>query len=299
MKRALLDNWTIEDIAGQKRNIFVNPSVKVQVLVSALVLWDEVCYLNNGYSEWWNFATDYNEELGILRQLKPINPDEYKQLIDRAQDDYSNLYKCNYQEVVAKGALEYLYISDNNDMCYIPFGDRANFIEENELFKNTHQYYTRMDLIELIDEEIKDYYTTINKHIKRANFYLDTSCIYNYVKRNAGTVEEMVHVIKSLKKDRMVTRFRKWVEQMEHAIHNPENIGNPPNIILDYIEELKEIKESFRHNMEIGITVGMPFATLGINIPIPVTRRTKPNLVFPALLYDEAIGRNTRNRRRR
>ena len=109
----------------------------------------------------------------------------------------------------------------------------------------------------------------------------------------------MIQKIKSLKKDRMVTRFRKWVEQMEHAIHNPENIGNPPNIILDYIEELKEIKESFRHNMEIGITVGMPFATLGINIPIPVTRRTKPNLVFPALLYDEAIGRNTRNRRRR
>lgn len=299
MKRALLDNWTIEDIAGKKRNIFVSPSVKVQVLVSALVLWDEVCYLDNGYSEWWNFAIDCNKELEILRLLKPINPEEYKQSMDRAQDDYSNLYQCNYQEVVAKGALEYLYISDNNDMCYIPFGDRVNFIEENELFKNTHQYYTRMDLIELIDEEIKNYYTTINRHIRRANFYLDTSCIYNYVKRNAGTVEEMVDVINSLKNERMVIRFRKWVEKMEQAIHNPENIGNPSNIILDYIEELKEIKESFRHNMDIGITVGMPFATLGVNIPIHVTRRTKPNLVFPALLYDEAIGRNTRNRRRR
>lgn len=298
MKRALLDNWTIEDIAGQKGNILVNPSVKVQVLVSALVLWDEVCYLDNGYSEWWNFATDCNEELGILRLLKPINPKEYKQSMDRAQNDYSNIFQCDYQEVVAKGALEYLYISDNDDMCYIPFGERANFIAENDLFKNTHQYYTRMDLIELIDEEIKDYYTELNRQIRRANFYIDTSCIYNYVKRNAGTVEEMVDVIKSLKNEKVVIRFREWVEQMEQAIHNYPNVGNPPNIILHYIEELKEIKESFRHKMNIGIAVGMPLATLGINIPIPVTKRTKPNLVFPALLYDEAIGRNTRNRRR-
>lgn len=299
MKRAILDNWTIEDIAGQKRNIFVNPSVKVQVLVSALVLWDEVCYLDNGYSEWWNFAIDCNEELGILRLLKPINLDGYKPLLDRAQNDYSNMYRRNYQEVVAKGALEYLYISDNDDMCYIPFGERANFIMENNLFKYTNQYYTRMDLIELIDEEIMHYYTTINKHIKKANFHLNSSCIYNYVKKNAGTVEEIIDVINSLKKERMVLRFRKWVEKMEQEIHNPQNIGTPQNIILDYINELNEIKESFRHNIDIGITVGMPFAALGINIPIPVTRRTKPNLIFPAFLYNEAIGRNKINRRRR
>ena len=154
-------------------------------------------------------------------------------------------------------------------------------------------------MIELIDEEIMNYYTTINKHIKKANFHLNSSCIYNYVKKNAGTVEEMIDVINSLKKERMVLRFRKWVEKMEQEIHTPQNIGNPQNIILDYINELNEIKESFRHNIDIGITVGMPFAALGINIPIPVTRRTKPNLIFPAFLYNEAIGRNKINRRRR
>lgn len=292
MKQALLDNWAIEEIAGEGENFFLNPSVKIQVLVSALVLWDEVCYLDNGYSSWWNHVADNCKELEILKMLKPIKQIEETPLIDKAKIDYFKLYKNNYREIVARGALEYLYISDKNDMSYIPFDKRANFIIENDLFKKTHQYFTRMDLIDVIDEEIMRYYEELNDYIKKTNFFIDTSCIFNVVKKNAHSISEIYDVIMSLKKEKMVINFKKWVEKMEQEIHKPQNMDKSPYIIKEYIEELREISESQKKKFDIGISSNFPFVGIGINIPISVAKNTKSNLVFPTFLYNEAIGRN-------
>lgn len=54
---------------------------------------------------------EINRELSILRLLKPIKSNNYEILLNSAYNDYLKIYKNKYLEVVARGALEYLYIS--------------------------------------------------------------------------------------------------------------------------------------------------------------------------------------------
>ena len=44
----LIDNWTIERIIDGFDGSLNNASPELQIMISALVLWDEVCYFDNG-----------------------------------------------------------------------------------------------------------------------------------------------------------------------------------------------------------------------------------------------------------
>ncbi|MBQ4057464.1 MAG: hypothetical protein IJD40_00870 [Lachnospiraceae bacterium] len=133
MKAALIDNWTIERIVDQFDDSLMNSSLEFQVLVAALVLWDNVCYLDNGYSGWWNDAVENRKELDVLKMLTPIQDVGREEVKNKAAKEYISIYSQNYLEIVAKGALEYLYISDEKDMCYIPFDKRAAFCKRQVL----------------------------------------------------------------------------------------------------------------------------------------------------------------------
>lgn len=294
MKAALIDNWTIERIVDQFDDSLMNSSLEFQVLVAALVLWDNVCYLDNGYSGWWNDAVENRKELDVLKMLTPIQDVGREEVKNKAAKEYISIYSQNYLEIVAKGALEYLYISDEKDMCYIPFDKRAAFITENDLFKKIHQYYTRMDTVTVIDEEIANYYSALNKALNRTQFEINANCIFDYVRKNAGSSSEMVGGINDLKKKKMVMVFKQWVEKMENEILNEKNFDKPSYVITQYIEELEDIKDMQKSDINTSISVGLPFATIGVNISIPIMKKAKPNLVFPAFLYNNAIGRNVK-----
>ena len=50
MKKGLIDNWTLERVVERFDGTLQNASAELQVLISSLVLWDEVCYYDNDYS---------------------------------------------------------------------------------------------------------------------------------------------------------------------------------------------------------------------------------------------------------
>jgi len=293
MKKALIDNWTIENIINNYNLGILNESVEFQMLISALVLWDEVCYLDNGYCEWWNDKVENSEELKVLKMLTPLTETGMEQVRNRANEDYNNIYRDNYLGVVAKGALEYLYMAVENDICYMPFGKRAEFILENDLYKKSHQYYTRMDAISVLDKEIFHHYENLNSCINKAKFGINANSIFNYVKGNASSLCEMVDVIADLKKKKMVKKFKSWVEKMECVISKDTILDNPPYVIKECIDELKEIKNMQYKDVSTNFSAGLPFVEIGVNVTIPIKKLMKPNLVFPAFLYNHAIRKNS------
>lgn len=79
MKSVLIDNWTIERIIDNFSNNKKMISEEVKALLIAMVLWDDVCFLDDENSSWWKYIVDNMEEYCFLKQLKPIkNTDDHK-----------------------------------------------------------------------------------------------------------------------------------------------------------------------------------------------------------------------------
>ena len=279
----LIDNWTIERIIDGFDGSLNNASPELQIMISALVLWDEVCYFDNGSAEWWNYVVRNEEQLQFLNMLSPIKGDEDGRIKDKAKEQYSE-YKDKYTGLVAKGALEYLHLADEKNLCYIPFNERADFIRNNNLYRDFNRYYTRMDVIESVDEEVVKYYDEIRKIIKKVDLQTESNCIFNYVKSRAGNVKEVVDVIKELREKKMVKDFKSWMVRLETMIDTGKDVG--------YV--MKEIK---KYNDELKYVLNNPYITLplpidlediiSIDVPIRVKRPIRAKMVFPVFLFNE------------
>ena len=288
MKTALIDNWTIERIVTNK-NSSEDISQELQMLISALVLWDEVCYLDNGCSEWWNLWVCDSEFKSLVQRIKSVGYDEKYSSIKNAEKLYLDEYKSNNTEVVAKGALEYLYFADEKNMCYMPFGERADFIRNNNLFKAFGRHYTRIDTIAEVDRYIEEYFNRANNIIKNAEFKIPTNSVYDYIKQHADTVEEMVHVIDDLRNEKMLKNYKKWMHEMETTIASEKRTEKSLNTILECVNQLKEIVNTQQSIFNFKTPI-LNFFNIDLTVTLTSNKDYKANLAFPATLYKHAIG---------
>lgn len=288
MKKGLIDNWTLERTVEGFDGTLQNPSAELQLLISSLVLWDEVCYYDNDYSEWWKYCSQREEVMQLLKMLTPIKTKPNSRVVSEAEQRYTNEFKDDYTGVVAKGALEYMLLADEQEMCYVPFRERAKFVRENNLYKDFNRYYTRMDLMETVDEEIVKYCKSVQDDVKKADLTIETSGIFDYIRRNANSVEELVEVVKELKKESMVKHYKKYMQRLEDMIDKGENVQC---VLHEYkkglVDILKDPYEVIKPKVKIE-RLGISFELV---LPIKVRKHIKANMAFPAFIYDEAIGR--------
>ena len=279
----LIDNWTIERIIDGFDGSLNNASSELQIMISALVLWDEVCYFDNGSAEWWNYVVRNEEQLQFLKMLSPIKGDEADRIMDKAKEHYSE-YKDKYTGIVAKGALEYLHLADEKNLCYIPFNERANFIRSNNLYKGFNRYYTRMDVIESVDKEVVKYYDEIREIIKKVDLRTESNCIYNYVKSRAGNMKEVVDVIKELRDKKMVKDFKSWMIRLETMIDDGKEVEYVMNKIKKYDAELKNVLNNPYITLPLPVSLN---DVISIDVPIRVKRPIRAKMVFPVCLFNE------------
>ena len=181
-----------------------------------------------------------------------------------------------------------MLLADEQEMCYVPFRERAKFVRENNLYKDFNRYYTRMDLMETVDEEIVKYCKSVQDDVKKADLTIETSGIFDYIRRNANSVEELVEVVKELKKESMVKHYKKYMQRLEDMIDKGENVQC---VLHEYkkglVDILKDPYEVIKPKVKIE-RLGISFELV---LPIKVRKHIKANMAFPAFIYDEAIGR--------
>lgn len=283
MRSALIDNWTIERIIDNFSNNKNMISKEVETLMIAMVLWEDVYYFDNGYSSWWRYIVDNMEEYSFLKQLKPTDKTPDSTFLKEAKGDYLRFYSQQYTSVVAQGALEYLYFANEKKLSYIPWGNRATFIQENDLYRHFNIFYNRIDAIERVDVEILRYYEELNQMLTKTRMIFHPNCLLDYISKSADSVTDMFKNVNELKKLKMVKDFRKWVTDLEDDIKEGRTIK-----IMQYKKDLESIEKTYQQ-MSIDVSLGIP-AGIGINLSVPFEKINQPNLVFPIFLYGEAIG---------
>ena len=289
---ALIDNWTLEKVFGDYSLLMKKPTDEFQMILSAMVLWEEVCYFDNGCDLFWNIQLQKNNAQEIMNLFNGVKEGEEKEISSVAEKEYLDKYS-DKTSIVARGALEYLYLADKHNMNYIPTGHRAEFVLENDIYRTKGGYFTRLDGIGIIDESIKKYYTELNQEMEKTQFCINTSCIYNYICKNAGTPKEMLEVAKELSKEKMVKKYRNWMQKLEGDIAINKDDYKPSKLIREYIDTLQQINHEFDENFKTknryDYSFGVSCVGIGISIPIHIKPRMKPHLVFPQKLFKHSI----------
>lgn len=284
MKGLLLDNWTIEKIVQCANDNGQPFSPEVMAFVEILVLWDNVYYYENGYSTYWQ-EHSVIDGFDIKRILKPIPLENTVSSLRIAETEYYEKFCDTYTSLVAKGALEYMYIASNAGLSYMPFGSRAKFIRENNLYLELRQHYDRYDAIHEIDESVLKYYDKLNKTVRKADISFNPNILFSAINRRSASFSQMLQTAKEWSQDATVKEFKNWILKLEDDTSNYRNIK-----ITRYADELKKIEEKIFNNVKQysgSISIGLPCSiSLAINFPmIP----DYSHILFPMSLYIDAI----------
>lgn len=283
MKAVLIDNWTIEKaISNFQDNSNVYPT-ELQRILRLLVLWDNVCYLDNGSASWWKECIYYDDNLKILESLVPIKSNI--EITDAAKDIYEELYSDKYTSLVAQGAMEYLLSATDNDLSYVPVYERADFVKENDLYRKQMKIvYDRNDIIANVDKDIWNYYKKIDDLMIKTQLHIEVDSLFEEMSTEVSDFSDIVDKMKEMRNSKVVKWFRKWATSFENDIRQGKVYQ-----IKEYKEELEEMQHKKMNVSDYSLSI-LPVPSLSVGISIPLTTKN-PGLIFPYQLYKNGTKR--------
>lgn len=287
MNGILLDNWTLEKIVKCINDETQPFSPEVIAFIEVLVLWDNIYYFENGYTTYWQ-EHSVIEGFNIAKILKPIPIENVGIRLQQAETEYYKSFCNNYTSLIAKGALEYMYIASSVGLNYMPFGLRSKFIKENNLFSEFKQYYDRYDAIHAIDKDVLEYYNNLNTSIRKADISFNPNILFYAINRKSNSFSQMIETAMKWSNDATIMEFKNWCSRLEEDISNYKTLK-----IQRYENELKQIEQDILNKLrkyKYSFSVGIPFSiSLAINLPMV---SSDAHLLFPMSLYLDAIGDN-------
>ena len=275
MNSILIDNWTIEKAISNSKTQEIK-SAELKRIMCFMILWDNVYYLDNGYSSWWQDCVDQDEELYVLLKMKqlPIN-DEYKSTV---QQVYEQRFMNTEIPTIAQGAIEYLVNAELNNVHYAPVDERAAFIQKHNLIEDL---FTRNDIIESIDSELLKYYEESSEKIRAADISLVTEALLSLI--DGDSTKDISERIERLKRKPMIRRFRNWADRFETEIKEGKFL-----LIDDYLKELKDIEHMTIDAEVKSSTENSWFPMITFELQIPLLKMIKawqPQFMFPSYMY--------------
>lgn len=284
MKGLLLDNWTLEKIVDCLHNDEAPFSLETIALIELIVLWDNLYYIENDFSSYWRDKSVV-DGFDIKQLFTPISKGKYEVAFSNAKDEYEKKFSDKYPSVVARKALEYMYISSALDLNYMPFGNRAKFIRDNNLFREFKRCYNRYDAVHVIDEQVMEYYETLNETIRRVDITFDCNILFSAINRSSSSFSDMIRTAKRWSQDPAVKAFKEWVSQLEDDISQFRKLE-----IIKYRNNLKEIEKNILNSVSednLDVTLSFPLSlSIALNFP---KASNKSHLIFPMSLYLEGI----------
>lgn len=228
MNKIMVDNWLMEDVIADIRENKSNCSNAYADLLMAIILWDEVYYPQNTYN-WWNSVP--SEVQGMLSPIP--DPDEAgldapiihflmnHNLMDSSDLEWLRWKNIRLEQsgVMAKGALRYMVLSNDNECDYLPCQKRRIFLNDYFSRENVERFLVRLKAQEHLDKTIKDYYIETGKEwldFSAFNFQMPT--LADYVIKNRPDKMNPVEYALHLKHEGAVVAYRKYLSQIDEAI---------------------------------------------------------------------------------
>lgn len=198
MNKIMVDNWFMKNVYEYIKFNNTDYSPLYYDLLMAIILWDEVYYPQNKYSNIWG-----NDPSPLQNLLLPIIKPEF---------EYSG-------KVVDDIALKYLELSYNNECDYLPCPLRRDFLAKNYQYRSLN----RMKIQNILDNEIEDYYNkTFAFFSDSFDFRIKMPVLVNFTLNNTPKDMESIDYALHLKNEGAVVNYRRYLKKMEDSIENQD-----------------------------------------------------------------------------
>lgn len=236
MSTVLIDNWNlvnanlIKDINGNHM-----PNDAYSDLLSALVLWDDVYYLDEGFSTfgWLYDKTDIKELLQPLH----IDMEIRKGFEQSSHLIYCENYEQEYTKIVAQRAIYYSEISKAYQMNYLPVNERSDFLHKN---MNILDLWKRD---EIIKEEEKEILIKMDQFNNSNSSNIQMPLLTNLIIKNSQNTYKYLDTAISVKNTKEVKTFRKYMDKIDKAINsgNTSELRYVLSLIPDIINDIRKM----------------------------------------------------------
>lgn len=252
----------------------LNPT-KIVEFFYALILWDKIYYLEKtksrsaGRSDFWSVRgqdigidlSDYSLEC-MTELFFYSSYDEYQ--IDSA---CFKLYKdCeqlsngieNSDHSRLKSAIDYMIWGSYYGLNVLMSPKKSEILKKYHVNDN---YYSRLDVMNMIDKEVSKYYQEVNNMLGKEILKFNSPLFTDYILHEANTIKDIMEVIKKIKTKKSVIDFRKAMDSMDECL-NSGNILKFKEYLFAIPEIVDEITTTIKtktFQVDINISPGISF----------------------------------------
>lgn len=281
MGKILLDNLSISQVfMGYKS--FDEKNTYIQNYIYSLVLWDEIiCVQDSRFYEGSvrvvrtlqeeidELNTNYiNNKLGIYFVDEKLF--RYK---EKSHEIVSDMKIDDENIMIAEDVIRYILLGYNLgvNICLSP--ERTRFIKL-EHFDN--YIFDRLDVINMLENEVKDFYNEINNKIGKKIICFQSPLLFDYICKEAKDFNQALDMAIRMKNEKHIIEYRRIMDEMEDCL----NKGNFVKF-NEYLSIIPDIVNSIRtagiktQSFEIGLS---PVPNISTNINLPLGRMYKNKL---------------------
>lgn len=286
MGTVLIDNWNLTNATLIRKDNTNIPNESYSDLLSALVLWDEVCYLDEGFSTFGWLSTPEGQRLKQL--LKPLHIESDMKI--NFEDSSNIIYEKEFfkvnKKIVAQRAIYYHEISKAFNMNYYPVRERADFLDG---YIDNLELWSRKEILKSEEREIL-------KRIQEFNCskeaFVQIPLLTNLIIKN--TYKDYINTALEIKDTREVRAFRKYMDEIDRQI----NIGNYSEVrhILNLMPYIIDEIENMDRKLSMTVTVRLKIAPMVLSMIVAVvlssmyTENALINMGLICFTLKEALG---------
>lgn len=270
MADILVDNWTMETAVKNSIEIYTHwakPHPDYIRLIEAIILWDNIYYVDNEYSENWKKLLHYFDCADFIHPITDLEDDNMDLYIGQAKE----LSILNGTDIVSGGAIEYCALADLLCMSYLPTGRRIEYIEKQQLENNV---IDRKDIMTIFDKNVLEYYDEINKKIGNNKLQFEFPTLFRYVQDHAEKAT-LIETAMKMKTFNDVREFRNYLDQVELDFKQGDIkamekcLDEIPKLVTSMKKSLQiQLGGSMQINFGLGgITAVTPKININLNLP--------------------------------
>ena len=225
MNEVMVDNWLLEDIVDHCNSPTVPDSLGV--LLSAIVLWENVHYPMNPMSFFWSerdvSGTKWFPEINSIRNALSFFVDSNEEFSAEQKLFFRNnrdLFEKNTSEVIAAGALRYLSLSNKQGFDYLPCAERREFISKYP--DVCRKSINRIDTLSPLEKEIDEFLDDLSSVYKDSYFSIKRPVLVNYIINNTPDDMSSVDYAFHLKNEGPVVAYRRYLVELEKAFNKQD-----------------------------------------------------------------------------
>lgn len=221
MNNVLVDNWYMEQVVADIRAGNRYHSVQYAELLSAIVLWDNIYYPDNEHNWWHNHPSEVQHALLPLKDNSTDPQFLRSEQLLMSQIASSLKGTTFYTDNVAKSALHYRLLSNQNECDYLPCPPRQEFlkkIDKNVLFAKL----ARLNFSHTHDKLLREYYLDAYHGLINTDIVIDRPILSNFIIHNTPESMTPVDYAIHLANEGPVLRYRDYLARIESCIENQE-----------------------------------------------------------------------------